>query len=72
MVPLNGIDSLFLHPETPSMPMHVGPLQVYEPPPAARRHFAARLRRHVAARLHLHPAFTRRLAPAPPELAAPA
>jgi len=64
MKPLSGLDSLFLHLETPATPMHVGALHRLEPP-RGRGDYLARVRRHVAGRLHLSPVFTRQLAPMP-------
>jgi WS/DGAT/MGAT family acyltransferase len=68
--PLSGLDSLFLHLETPVTPMHVGAVHLLERP---RRggDFLLRVRRHVAGRLHLSPVFTRRLAAMPLDFANP-
>jgi hypothetical protein len=54
--PLSGLDSLFLHLETPATPMHVGAVHLLQRP---RRggDFLLRVRRHVARRLHLSPVF---------------
>ena len=70
MKPLSGLDSLFLHLETPATPMHVGALHLLERP---RRggDFLLRVRRHVASRLHLSPVFTRQLATMPLDFANP-
>ena len=70
MKPLSGLDSLFLHLETPATPMHVGAVHLLERP---RRggDFLARVRRHVAQRLHLSPVFTRQLASMPLDFANP-
>ena len=70
MKPLSGLDSLFLHLETPATPMHVGAVHLLERP---RRggDFLARVRRHVAKRLHLSPVFTRQLASMPLDFANP-
>jgi WS/DGAT/MGAT family acyltransferase len=68
--PLSGLDSVFLHLETPATPMHVGALHLLERP---RRggDFLLRVRRHVARRLHLSPVFTRQLALMPLDFANP-
>jgi len=65
MMPLSGLDALFLHLETPETPMHVGALHLLAAPPGDARTYVAAVRRHLAARLHLSPVFTRRLAPMP-------
>jgi WS/DGAT/MGAT family acyltransferase len=70
MKPLSGLDSLFLHLETPATPMHVGALHLLERP-RGRTDYLTRVRRHVAARLHLSPVFTRQLAPMPLAFANP-
>ena len=69
MKPLSGLDSLFLHLETPATPMHVGAVHLLDHPP--RGDFLARVRRHVAGRLHLSPVFTRQLANMPLDFANP-
>jgi len=68
--PLSGLDSLFLHLETPATPMHVGAAHLLERP---RRggDFVLRVRRHIAKRLHLSPVFTRQLANMPLDFANP-
>jgi diacylglycerol O-acyltransferase len=68
--PLSGLDSLFLHLETPATPMHVGAVHLLQRP---RRggDFLLRVRRHVARRLHLSPVFTRQLASMPLDFANP-
>jgi WS/DGAT/MGAT family acyltransferase len=58
---LSGLDAGFLYIESAETPMHVGSLNVLEPPADLRGSFAARVRKHIAARLHLVPLFTRRL-----------
>lgn len=70
MKPLSGLDSLFLHLETPATPMHVGAAHLLERP---RRggDFVLRVRRHIAKRLHLSPVFTRQLANMPLDFANP-
>jgi hypothetical protein len=68
--PLSGLDSLFLHLETPATPMHVGAVHLLERP---RREgdYLLRVRRHVARRMHLSPVFTRQLAKMPLDFANP-
>lgn len=70
MKPLSGLDSLFLHLETPATPMHVGAVHLLERP---RRggDYLLRVRRHVARRMHLSPVFTRQLAHMPLDFANP-
>ena len=70
MKPLSGLDSLFLHLETPATPMHVGAVHLLQRP---RRggDYLLRVRRHVARRLHLSPVFTRQLASMPLDFANP-
>jgi WS/DGAT/MGAT family acyltransferase len=68
---LSGLDALFLHLESPQMPMHVGSLSLIELPPGYRGDYLEDVRRHIAARLHLAPAFTRKLAQMPLALANP-
>ncbi len=70
--PLSGLDALFLHLETPAMPMHIGALQLLELPSGFRGRFDAALRRHIAARLDSAPVLRRRLVPVPLKLADPA
>jgi diacylglycerol O-acyltransferase len=68
--PLSGLDSLFLHLETPATPMHVGAVHLLERPPRSGD-FLLRVRRHVAKRMHLSPVFTRQLANMPLDFANP-
>lgn len=70
MKPLSGLDSLFLHLETPATPMHVGAVHLLERPPRGGD-FLLRVRRHVARRMHLSPVFTRQLASMPLDFANP-
>jgi diacylglycerol O-acyltransferase len=71
LLPLSGLDALFLHLESPQMPMHVGSLSLIELPPGYRGNYLDDVRRHIASRLHLAPAFTRKLAEMPLGLANP-
>ena len=59
--PLTGLDSLFLHLETPETPMHVASLHLFDLPDDWTGDFHASLRQQVARRLHLVPLFRRRL-----------
>ena len=59
--PLSGLDSLFLHLETPETPMHVASLHLFDLPEGYRGDFHANLKQQVARRLHLVPLFRRRL-----------
>jgi WS/DGAT/MGAT family acyltransferase len=68
--PLSGLDSLFLHLETPATPMHVGAVHLLERPRGGGD-YLLRVRRHVARRLHLSPVFTRQLASMPLDFANP-
>ncbi len=68
--PLSGLDSLFLHLETPATPMHVGAAHLLERPRRSGD-FLLRVRRHIAGRLHLSPVFTRQLANMPLDFANP-
>ena len=61
MKPLSGLDSLFLHLETPETPMHVASLHLFDLPADYQGDFHANLKRQVARRLHLAPLFHRRL-----------
>jgi diacylglycerol O-acyltransferase / wax synthase len=63
MKQLSGLDTLFLHTETPSQPMHIGGLGIYDQStvPGGRLRFKEILER-VEARLHLSSVFRRRLA----------
>lgn len=56
--PLGMLDALFLHIETPQMPMHVGSLHLYDVAPRRRRGYLERVRRNLSRRLHLSPVFT--------------
>lgn len=69
--PLSGLDALFLHLETPEMPMHVGSLSLLALPTGFRGDFTERVRELIGSRLHLAAPFTRRLATLPLDLANP-
>ena len=68
---LSALDALFLHLETPDMPMHVGSLSLLEKPKDCRGSFYPRIRQHIESRMHLAPLFSRRLAFMPFDLANP-
>ncbi len=72
---LSIVDGAFLHLESAEMPMHVGSLALFEPPPSAADGGATdwyeAVKAHVASRLHLAPVFTRKLALMPFDLANP-
>ncbi len=71
MKPLSGIDAAFLQLETAETPMHVGAVQLYEPPARGRAGWVDRARAQVAARLPLLPVLRRRLASLPFDVASP-
>jgi len=71
MKSLSGLDSAFLHLETPETPMHVGSLHLVRVPARQRAAYIERVRSHVAGRLHLVPVFTRRIASLPFDVASP-
>ena len=65
---LSAQDSSFLHLETPTSPMHVGSLGLFDAPPffdASGRFLIDDARRLIASRLHLVPRFRRRLMEVP-------
>lgn len=66
-----GLDALFLHLETPEMPMHVGALHLFELPQGFRGRYASQLRQHLQARLPHAPALRRQLAELPLNLVNP-
>ena len=68
---LSVVDGAFLHLESPEMPMHVGSLALFDPPPAGSGSWLEAVRAHVASRMHLAPVFTRKLALMPFDLANP-
>ena len=69
---LSIIDGAFLHMESAEMPMHVGSLNLFEPPAGYRGEgFYEKVKEHVAKRMHLAPVFTRKLALMPFDLANP-
>ena len=68
---LSVVDGAFLHLESPEMPMHVGSLALFAPPPGGPEAWFEAVKAHVASRLHLAPVFTRKLALMPFDLANP-
>jgi len=68
---LSALDALFLHMETPDMPMHVGGLILLEKPAKHRGSFYKKIREHLISRMHLAPLFSRRLAFMPLDLVNP-
>ena len=69
---LSIVDGAFLHMESAEMPMHVGSLNLFEPPAGyAGEGFYEAVKAHVGRRMHLAPVFTRKLALMPFDLANP-
>ena len=69
---LSIVDGAFLHMESAEMPMHVGSLNLFEPPAGYKGEgFYESVKAHVAKRMHLAPVFTRKLALMPFDLANP-
>jgi len=69
---LSIVDGAFLHMESAEMPMHVGSLNLFEPPAGyGGEGFYDLVKEHVARRMHLAPVFTRKLALMPFDLANP-
>jgi len=70
---LSIVDGAFLQMENAEMPMHVGSLNLLEPPAGYRGEGCYEtVKAHVASRMHLAPVFTRKLALMPFDLANPA
>ena len=69
---LSIVDGAFLHMESAEMPMHVGSLNLFEPPAGYRGEgFYEAVKAHVSRRMHMAPVFTRKLALMPFDLANP-
>jgi WS/DGAT/MGAT family acyltransferase len=68
---LSIVDGAFLHMESAEMPMHVGSLNLFEPPAGGAEGFYEAVKAHVARRMHMAPVFTRKLALMPFDLANP-
>lgn len=68
---LSGLDSAFLHLESPEMPMHVGSLHVLDLPPGYDGDFFEDTKANIQRRLHIAEVFTRKLALMPLDLSNP-
>ena len=68
---LSIVDGAFLHMESAEMPMHVGSLNLFDPPAGYTGGWYETVKAHVARRMHLAPVFTRKLALMPFDLANP-
>ena len=68
---LSGLDAMFLHVESPEMPMHVGSLNVLDLPEGYTGDFFEDAKAHIAGRMHLAELFTRKLALMPFDLSNP-
>ncbi len=69
---LSIVDGAFLHLESAEMPMHVGSLNLFEPPADySGEGWYEAVKAHVAKRMHLAPVFTRKLALMPFDIANP-
>lgn len=71
IVPLSGLDGVFLDLETPATPMHVGSVHLFKKPARGAADFYPQVKRMLAARLDVAPIFSRRLAAMPFNLAHP-
>lgn len=68
---LSGVDSAFLHLESPEMPMHIGSLNVLDLPEGYTGDFFEDTKAMLAQRLHLAEVFTRKLALMPLDISNP-
>ena len=68
---LSGMDAMFLHIESPEMPMHIGSLNVLDLPPGYSGDFYEDAKKMMSERLHLAAVFTRKLELMPFDLADP-
>jgi diacylglycerol O-acyltransferase len=68
---LSGLDAMFLHIESPEMPMHIGSLNVLDLPEGHSGDFYEDAKKTMAERLHLAPVFTRKLALMPFDISNP-
>ena len=50
---LSGLDAMFLHVESPEMPMHIGALNVLDLPPAYAGEFYEDAKAFIGQRMHL-------------------
>ncbi|MCU0898216.1 MAG: wax ester/triacylglycerol synthase family O-acyltransferase [Burkholderiales bacterium] len=71
MKPLSGVDSLFLHLETPDTPMHVASSHLYQLPEGFKGDFLELARKHLATRIPHIALMRRKLAHVPLDLANP-
>ena len=72
MKPLSGLDSMFLHLETPETPMHVASGHLYQLPEGVKeRDFLEIVRKHLAKRIPLIPLMRRKLAHVPLDVTNP-
>jgi diacylglycerol O-acyltransferase / wax synthase len=68
---LSGLDAMFLHIESPEMPMHVGSLNVIDLPEGYQGDFYEDAKKYLGERMHLADVFTRKLALMPFDLSNP-
>ncbi|HNV60564.1 MAG TPA: wax ester/triacylglycerol synthase family O-acyltransferase [Rhodoferax sp.] len=68
---LSGVDSAFLHLESPEMPMHIGSLNVVDLPEGYTGDFFEDTKAHIQQRMHLADVFTRKLMLMPLDLSNP-
>ena len=68
---LSGLDAIFLHIESPEMPMHIGSLNVLDLPEGYAGDFFEEAKQCMTERLHLADVFTRKLALMPFDLSNP-
>ena len=68
---LSGLDSAFLHLDSPEMPMHIGSLHVLDLPEGYAGDFFEDTKANVLQRLHMADVFTRKLAHMPLDLSNP-
>lgn len=68
---LSGVDSAFLHLESPEMPMHIGSLNVLDLPEGYTGDFYEETKAYIAARMHLAEVFTRKLVLMPLDISNP-
>lgn len=68
---LSGVDSAFLHLESPEMPMHIGSLNVLDLPEGYTGDFYEDTKAHIGQRMHLAELFTRKLVLMPLDLSNP-
>lgn len=68
---LSGLDSAFLHLESPEMPMHIGSLNVLDLPDGYVGDFYEDTKANIQKRMHLAEIFTRKLALMPLDISNP-